>query len=60
MGSGGLGQRMPAGVGVALAKPAGRVIGLVGDGSAMYTIQALWTAAQLKLPMSFVILNNRR
>ena len=42
------------------AAEAGREIGLVGDGSAMYSIQALWSAAQLKLPMTFVILNNRR
>jgi benzoylformate decarboxylase len=60
MASGGLGFGLPAAVGVALAKPAARVIGLVGDGSAMYTIQALWTAARLKLPLTFVILNNRR
>jgi len=60
MASGGLGFGLPAAVGIALARPASRVIGLVGDGSAMYSIQALWTAAQLKLPMTFVILNNRR
>jgi benzoylformate decarboxylase len=41
--SGGLGYGLPAAVGVALAKPAKKVIGLVGDGSAMYSIQALWT-----------------
>ncbi|MBX6318372.1 benzoylformate decarboxylase [Pigmentiphaga sp.] len=58
--SGGLGYGMPAAVGVALAKPQGKVIGLIGDGSSMYAIQALWTAAQLKLPITFVILNNRR
>jgi benzoylformate decarboxylase len=60
MASGGLGFGLPAAVGVALARPGSRVIGLVGDGSAMYSIQALWSAAQLKLPMTFVILNNRR
>ena len=32
---------------------------VIGDGSAMYSIQALWTAAHEKLPMVFVILNNR-
>jgi benzoylformate decarboxylase len=58
--SGGLGFGMAAAVGVALARPDARVICLVGDGSAMYTIQALWSAAQAKLPISFVILNNRR
>ncbi|MCM5680458.1 benzoylformate decarboxylase [Schlegelella sp. S2-27] len=60
MASGGLGYGLPAAVGVALARPGERVIGLVGDGSAMYSIQALWSAAQLALPVTFVILNNRR
>ena len=60
MASGGLGFGLPAAVGIALARPNERVIGLVGDGSAMYSIQALWSAAQLKLPMTFAILNNRR
>ncbi|APW38769.1 benzoylformate decarboxylase [Rhodoferax koreense] len=60
MDSGGLGYGMPAAVGVALAKPSARVIGLIGDGSSLYSIQALWTAAQLKLPITFVVLNNRR
>ncbi|MBN3842455.1 thiamine pyrophosphate-dependent enzyme, partial [Burkholderia sp. Ac-20349] len=60
MDSGGLGYGMPAAVGVALAQPGRRVIGLIGDGSSLYSIQALWSAAQLKLPITFVILNNRR
>lgn len=64
MASGGLGYGMPAAVGVALARQRlglpGRVIGLIGDGSSMYSIQALYSAAQLKLPITFVILNNRR
>lgn len=60
MDSGGLGYGMPASVGVALGKPGSRVICLIGDGSSMYSIQALWSAAQLKLPITFVILNNRR
>lgn len=58
--SGGLGWGMPAAVGVALARPDARVIALIGDGSSMYSIQSIWTAAQLKLPMCFVILNNKR
>lgn len=58
--SGGLGHSMPAAVGVALAQPQRKVIGLIGDGSAMYAIQALWSAAQLRLPITFVILKNRR
>jgi len=60
MDSGGLGYSMPAAVGIALAKPKARVIALIGDGSAMYSIQALWSAAQLELPIVFVILKNRR
>jgi benzoylformate decarboxylase len=60
MNSGGLGYSMPAAVGVAMANAGRRVIGLIGDGSAMYSIQALWSAAQAKLPITFVILNNRR
>jgi benzoylformate decarboxylase len=61
--SGGLGHSMPAAVGVALAQPPSnprKVIALIGDGSAMYSIQALWSAAQLQLPITFVILKNRR
>lgn len=60
MASGGLGWSLPAAVGVALGKPGARVIALVGDGSAMYAIQALWSAAQLALPVTTVILKNRR
>jgi benzoylformate decarboxylase len=60
MDSGGLGYGMPASVGVALGKPGTRVIGVIGDGSSMYSIQALWSAAQLKLPITYLILNNRR
>jgi benzoylformate decarboxylase len=56
--SGGLGHGLPAAVGVALARPGRKVIGLLGDGSAMYSIQGLWTAAQLKLPAAFIIVNN--
>jgi benzoylformate decarboxylase len=58
--SGGLGHSMPASVGIALAKPGAKVIALLGDGSSMYSIQALWSAAQLKLPITFVIVKNRR
>lgn len=60
MASGGLGWGMPATVGMALGSPGQRVIGLIGDGSSMYSIQALWSAAQLKLPITFLVLNNRR
>ena len=57
--SGGLGHGLPAAVGVALGLPTRKVIGLIGDGSAMYSIQGLWTAAELQLPVAFVIVNNR-
>jgi benzoylformate decarboxylase len=57
--SGGLGHSLPAGVGVALATGSARkVIGLFGDGSSMYSIQALWSAADLKLPITFIVVNN--
>jgi ATP-dependent Zn protease len=36
----------------------GRVIGLIGDGSSLYSIQALYSAAQLRVPVTFVVLNN--
>lgn len=56
--SGGLGHGLPAAVGVALARPGRKVIGLLGDGSAMYSIQGLWTAAELDLPIAFIIVAN--
>lgn len=58
--SGGLGWGLPAAAGVALGKPGERVIALVGDGSSMYAIQALWSASQLGLPVATVVLKNRR
>jgi benzoylformate decarboxylase len=58
MASGGLGFGLPASVGMALAHPGRRTVCLVGDGSAMYSIQALWTAAQRKLPLTIVVINN--
>ncbi|NDF49168.1 MAG: thiamine pyrophosphate-binding protein [Betaproteobacteria bacterium] len=57
--SGGLGFGLPGAIGIALAHPGKRVVALLGDGSAMYAIQGLWTAAHLRLPVSFVIANNR-
>jgi benzoylformate decarboxylase len=58
MASGGLGYSLPASVGIALARPGTRTVCLIGDGSAMYSIQALWTAAQHKLPLTVVVINN--
>ena len=60
MDSGGLGYGMPAAIGVALACPDQPIIAVLGDGASMYSIQALWSAAQLNLPIVFLILNNRR
>ncbi len=45
-------------MGVSLANPGKRVVCTCGDGSAMYSIQALWTAAHQKLPITYVIMNN--
>lgn len=57
--SGGLGHGLPAAIGVAMARRE-RVIAILGDGAAMYAIQGLWSAAQMALPMTFIIINNRR
>lgn len=57
--SGGIGFAMAGAVGICLALPDRPVMAMVGDGSAMYSIQALWTAAHLKLPLTYVITNNR-
>jgi benzoylformate decarboxylase len=56
---GGIGQALPGALGVKLAQPGRPVVALSGDGSAMYSIQALWTAAHHDLAVVFVILNNR-
>jgi benzoylformate decarboxylase len=58
MASGGLGHSLPAAVGMALGRGERRTVCLIGDGSAMYSIQALWTAAQRKLPLTVVVINN--
>lgn len=55
---GGIGWGLPAAVGVKLALPDRPVVALIGDGSAMYTIQGLWTAARENLQIVFVIINN--
>ncbi|MEE1784456.1 benzoylformate decarboxylase [Streptomyces sp. SP17BM10] len=58
--SGSLGHSLPAAVGMALGRPGERVIAVVGDGSAMYSIQALWSAAELGLPLTVLVVNNGR
>ncbi len=55
---GGIGWGLPAAIGVKVALPDRPVVALIGDGSAMYTIQALWTAAHYQLPVIWVIFNN--
>ncbi len=56
--SGGIGWGIAAAVGVQLAQPGRPVVAIIGDGSAMYSIQALWSAANQKLPVIFVLCNN--
>jgi benzoylformate decarboxylase len=56
---GGIGQGIAGALGVAVAEPKRPILCLSGDGSAMYTIQSLWTAAHHDLPIVFVILANR-
>ncbi len=56
---GAIGQGLPNAVGAAVACPDRKVIALVGDGSAMYTIQALWTMAREKLDVITIVMNNR-
>ncbi|WP_319239999.1 thiamine pyrophosphate-binding protein [uncultured Propionivibrio sp.] len=56
---GGLGWGMPAAVGCSLGLGRQPVVSLVGDGAALYSPQALWTAAHENLPVTFVVMNNR-
>jgi benzoylformate decarboxylase len=57
---GGLGWGMPAAVGVSLGRARQPVLCVVGDGAAMYSPQALWTAANERLPVVFAVVNNRQ
>ena len=56
---GALGWGMGGGMGVKLANPDRPVVAVVGDGSSMMTVQALWTAANANIPVIYVICNNR-
>jgi benzoylformate decarboxylase len=58
-GSGGLGWAMPAAVGIKLAQPDRPVVCVIGDGSVMYSVQALWSAVQERAAVLFLVLNNR-
>jgi benzoylformate decarboxylase len=55
---GGIGWGLPAAIGAKIALPDRPVVALIGDGSAMYTVQALWTAAHYGIPVIWVIFNN--
>jgi benzoylformate decarboxylase len=55
---GGLGPGMPNPIGIKLARPDRPVLAVSGDGAALYTIQALWTAAHHRIPVTWVIANN--
>jgi benzoylformate decarboxylase len=61
--SGGLGWDLPAAVGIALAeRDSGRnrpVIAVIGDGSFQYSVQSIWTAARLRLPMLIMVMRNQ-
>jgi acetolactate synthase I/II/III large subunit len=57
---GAIGQGMPVALGAALACPGRKVVALEADGSAMYTLQSLWTMARERLDVTVVILANRR
>ena len=57
--SGGIGFAVAGSIGIKLAQPDRPMVVILGDGSSMYNIQALWTAAHLGLRMTYVIANNR-
>jgi len=57
--AGSLGLGLPAALGAQMAWPDRRIICTVGDGSIMYTIQALWTAAHYHIPATIMVVDNR-
>ena len=57
---GSIGYGLPVAVGAALAAPDRRVIALEGDGSAMYTLQALWTMDRESLDVMVIVFANRK
>jgi benzoylformate decarboxylase len=56
--SGSLGFGLPGAAGAAFAAPGKRILALIGDGSAHYGIQGIWTAVEHHLPITFLIVNN--
>ena len=59
-GSGGIGWGLAASVGGAIARPDRKIVAAIGDGSALYASEALWTAAHCNTKMLLVVLSNRR
>jgi benzoylformate decarboxylase len=55
---GGLGFGLPAALGVQLAEPGRQVVCVLGEGSAQYSVQGLWTAAAYQIPVKFLVLRN--
>ena len=55
---GSLGWGMGGAIGVQLARPDARVVDVVGDGSFQFGIQALFTAQQLQLPITYIVIDN--
>jgi benzoylformate decarboxylase len=55
---GGLGFGLPAAIGLRMALPERAVVAVLGDGSSMYAIQGLWSAAHYRVGALFVVLNN--
>ena len=57
--SGGIGWAVSGAIGISLANPKKTIIAIIGDGSSMYGIQSLWSAAHYKLPIIYIIANNQ-
>lgn len=57
---GGLGFGIPAAIGIRMARPDRPVLGVIGDGSSIYCVQALWTAAHYGVGVVFFVMNNAR
>jgi len=56
--AGGLGPGLPGALGLKLAMPERPVVGVVADGSAMFTVAAFWTAAHHRIPVTWIVCNN--
>jgi len=55
-----LGWGVPAALGIKLAMPERDVVAFVGDGSLLFSVQALWTAAKYRIPIKIIVCNNRQ